>query len=259
MRSRFWVMKSVVAIVLASAIVSNTDPLNGGSIDFVDVEFFKFMVGSDPYLFFGTTLIGTDIQSATVTPPAMSPVPLIYDGLADKWFFETSGPEADVLSLYPHFGLYTFGADFVGSGSGVATVDFGTEVVPMVDYPTAMPSITSLTWGSPLNVEWTPSALAAGASFAELFIDSMSTGNEVYFANLGLTDTDHLVPANVFTAGESYFLGIPYWNEYIGSGLAIKGTFDFQEFTAPVPEPCTLALLGMGLGLVRLRRRRVAL
>jgi hypothetical protein len=160
-----------------------------------------------------------------------------------------------------------YSEEYVYNGPGSLT---GGYVGSVAETSTGMAAGTPSSGGFPayamlgLNNTNVSTMGASGTAANQSAVDAVTTGLElsIPLSQIGYTGGNILVLADINGGGDSYlsnqFLpGLPVGSGNVGNG----GHFDFsvtpgQFFTVAVPEPATVGVIGAGMMLLSLRRRR---
>jgi hypothetical protein len=191
-----------------------------------------------------TGIVGLGIISASAGAARASIVPSLTSitplgGSTSRWSYEGSLNPAEKVVAGDSFTIYDFtgfvsGSDLEPAGWSFNSSNTGltpTGLLPLVNIPGGITDSSGIP-----NLTWTYIGSAAIAGPADLGA----------FSAVSLYDSTKLTPFSSETTEQAGFTA--------GSKV---DNFGWTATPAPVtPEPCTLALLGLGAAPLALRRRR---
>ena len=121
----------------------------------------------------------------------------------------------------------------------------------------------SLDAHSPINSDWFPQLLQPDPAFPGLFgrgeFDAVALVNGASLLNRFVVNFIYLGPKNTIPGSQSFDLTLFDGTEFDGKDPATLAFVEYQGSgtTQQVPEPSTVALLGTGLALARLRFKKL--
>jgi hypothetical protein len=230
-----------------------------------------------------------DFDNATLTypgpgsPAAMGNTPGTYtflNGATAAGYYisqSSSYPTQAALDADYPFGSYTYGLTGGTSGPASSTINYSSDF-----YTANMPTLTAASFTGlqganpslPINVAFAPMqdnpgyAATAGAShYVFLDVYTSGFGADVYstYTDQTASLTNFVIPASTLAPNTSYSVLLTF-DDRIGTTdgnnvdqfqlFDTKTEVDFTTGAANVPEPASLGLVGIGIGLLAAARKR---
>ncbi len=193
---------------------------------------------------FNSDIWGTvsEFQSITLTSPLNNTYSLALQDEGDQWGYDVDGSEADILAEFT-YGTYRFDVVYTDSTTDSAEAVLG-GIFP--GFPTSLSLDGNIvSWDSWLN--------PIGFSYIEFNIDGGNDESEIS-SILGPSAVSYELPSDFIQNGTQY--EIELW--FLSHQTQTSHLASISTLNTTVPEPTTLALMGLGLAGIGWKRRKAA-
>jgi hypothetical protein len=273
-------IKFVIGPLMATTLLVCATPARASSISFVDT--FR----NDAYTqtgdgnsltfqqsFFSAALnttVSNPYTAATLVVPFFGTKPLSQTS-ATVYSFQTPGlPSQAVMDLLYPPGLYVM-TGFNGSTTDTTSFSYTLDDYPSLPYLTGTDysSLQGMNASQPFTFHFSPDVTGSNATDSFIFFTIFDFTKNAFVVTdnfLNPSTTSVTVAANTLTAGDSFSYELDFSNRDLvpSPGAVFDAQLGFDRRTdatfttapAAVPEPSTLALLGVGSLAARIAKRR---
>jgi len=216
----------------------------------------------DPYWMEELAVVGTDIASVTVTPPGKPPLSLVFDG--EGWELFGNNQYATLAALRADYPVGDYLFSFNGGADSVTVSYDPTAPSGIVDL-SSIHGRADVPWQTP-TFSW-PAYAGTGNALDMCLFDPVA-GSDLYepppvdIGETSWTLPGDLAPSHAYELEVSVYAvqgGEPATLETVGGDdftyYPVFENINIAEFST-VPEPATVALMGLGAVGLALRRRR---